>query len=365
MSHLSRYLLFRFTGGALALYLIAIFLVWLMQMLRLFDLITEKGQNLLTLFGQSLLTTPPLSRQIIYICMGIGLARALSAMQESHELHSIHSSGRIKAIWSALAVFSISGAVFALFISNWAEPVSRRAVNVWSAQIAVDLLSQNLTPGRFTQISDGVVVRIGGRNSNGIIEDFFADDKRDPDIRRTYLAERAEIVIGAEGYQISLRNGRLQAAPADGRYSEIEFARYDLAIESLTDPLNIANPVIQRSSFKLIQQGLKAGNFRYGMLDQLHWRFSEGPRVLALCLLIAALGAFPHGQRTGRRLPPELIVLIVAFSERSLSGLAANYSFYGYYLGPLVMLMAAGFIMIRHIRPAGWLRRKRNTGPAT
>ncbi|MCF6302448.1 MAG: LptF/LptG family permease, partial [Devosiaceae bacterium] len=78
MSHLSRYLLIRFAGGALALYLVATFLVWLTQMLRLFDLITEKGQNLFTLFGQSFLTTPPLSRQIVCICMAIGIARPLS-----------------------------------------------------------------------------------------------------------------------------------------------------------------------------------------------------------------------------------------------------------------------------------------------
>ncbi|MCF6302292.1 MAG: LptF/LptG family permease, partial [Devosiaceae bacterium] len=276
--------------------------------------------------------------------------------QESHELHTIHSCGRVKAIWSALAVFSISGAVFALFISNWAEPAARKTANIWTAQIAVDLLSQSLTPGRFTEVSNGVVIRIGGRNSNGIIEQFFADDQRDPNIRRTYMAERAEIVIGPSGYQISLRNGRLQATPSPGKFSEIEFARYDLAIENLTDPVRTSNPIIQRSTLDLINQGLKAGSFSGGLSDQLHWRFSEGPRVLALCLLIASLGAFPHGRRAKRHFPPELLVFGLAFSERSASGIAAQISPYGYYVGPVVMMLLAGLVLFWRFKPNMWSR---------
>ena len=351
MSHLSRYLIVRFAGGAFSLYLVATFLVWLTQMLRLFDLVTEKGQNLFTLFGQSFLTTPPLSRQIIYICMGIGLARALSAMQDSHELHTIHSSGRIKAIWSALAIYAVIGAVIAMFIAHWAEPASRRAANVWTAQIAVDLLSQSLTPGRFTDISEGVVIRIGGRNENGIIEDFFAHDRRNPDIQRTYIADRAEIVVGADGYQISLRDGRLQAAPSDGKFSEIEFSRYDLAIDSLTDPVRLSNPLTQRDTFTLMQQAEAAGSYSVAILDQIHWRWAEGLRVVAMCLLIAAFGAFPHGRRKSKFFPPELTVLGIAFAERSFSNFSAKTSFLGHYYGPLIILGLAVLIIIWQIIP--------------
>lgn len=359
MSHLSRYLIIRFAGGALSLFLVATFLVWLTQMLRLFDLVTEKGQSIYTLFGQSFLTTPPLSRQIIYICMGIGLARALSAMQTSHELHTIHSSRRVKAIWSALAIFSVTGALVAMFVAHWAEPASRKAANVWTAQIAVDLLSQSLTPGRFTDISDGVVLRIGGRNENGIIEDFFADDRRDPDLRRTYLAERAEIIIGEEGYQISLRDGRLQASPNDGKFSEIEFSRYDLAIDSLIDPVNLANPLTQRDTLTLIRQAEQSGAYSNGILDQIHQRMAEGLRVIGMCLLIAAFGAFPHGRRTRQYLPPELMVLAIAFGERSLSNFSAKSSYFGHYYGPAIILILAVLTFVWQLSPSNrllWFR---------
>ena len=334
MSHLSRYLVVRFSLGALALFLVATFLVWLTQMLRLFDLVTQKGQNLFTLVGQSFLTTPPLARQIIYICMGIGLARALSAMQESHELHTIHVTQRVKALWSALAIFSIGGALVALFISNWAEPVARRNANDWTAQIAVDLISQSLTPGRFTDISNGVVLRIGGRKPNGVIENFFAYDQRDPEVSRTYLAETAEIVVGEDGFQISLRNGRLQLEPANGRFSEVEFARYDLAVENLTDPIIKSNPLTQQDTLTLIRQAQAEGHYSAGIAHQIHWRMAEGLRVISLCLLVAAYGAFPHGRRRRQYLPPELVVLALAFGERSISNLFAENFIWAITLAP-------------------------------
>ncbi len=364
MGVLSRYLLVRFSSGAIALFVVAIALVWLIQMLRLFDLVTAKGQNLLTLAGQAFLTAPPLSRQIIYICMGIGIARALAAMQDSRELHSIHTTRRTGAIWQALAAYAIGGAMIALLISNWAEPAAKRAANVWTAQIAADLIGQTLTPGRFTDVSDGVVLRIDGRDGNGIIEGFFADDSRDPDIRRTYLAERAELVVGNDGYQVSLRNGRLQLEPSDGRFSEIEFARYDLAISSLTEPVLVSDPLGERDTLTLISQARQAGQFTFTIVDQIHYRMAEGLRVVAICVLIAAIGAFPHGRRKQPLFPPELGVLILTFAERGISSLAARDTYLGHYAGPLILLGAASLVLAFQLGLPGALRRRLRGVPA-
>ncbi|MCF6327939.1 MAG: LptF/LptG family permease [Devosiaceae bacterium] len=351
MSHLSRYLVIRFAGGAFALYFLATFLVWLTQMLRLFDLVTEKGQSIFVLMGQSFLTTPPLSRQIIYICMGIGLARALAAMQSSKELHTIHISRRTKSIWSALAIYSAAGAILALFIANWAEPASRRSANEWSAQIAVDLLSKSLTPGRFTDISNGVVVRIESRAANGIINGFFADDQRGDNIRRTYRAERAEIVAGNDGFEISMKDGSLQVMGKDGEFSEVNFARYDLAVDALFEPVVRTNPLIQRDTMNLIAQAQLDQGFSAPALAQIHLRMAEGLRVISLVFLVGVFGAFPHGKRRNKFLPPDLVVLVIAFSERSLSNFAATGNSLGFYLGPVIMLTFAVIIFVWRMTP--------------
>jgi len=335
-------MMLQYAQGAIALFLVAAFLVWMTQMLRIFDLVTAKGQDMITLAGQSFLTTAPLALQIIYICVGIGMARAFRSLQLSRELHIIHISKRTSAIWSAVTVFALSGALIALLFANFLEPLAKRTATAWSAQIAVDLLGRTLTPKRFTEISKGLVLYIGSRNQDGTIENFFADDNRDPAFRRTYTAKTALIIAGKDGFQISLSNGRLQIIPKNGKYSEVEFSRYDLGINDLIKDPKPQNPNDNRNSWEIVQAAIAAGKLAPSLANQLAQRMAEGVRVIGISMLIASLAAFPHARRKRELFPSELGVLALAFAERFLSNGAPDWlPFWGYYLGPALMIGAA------------------------
>lgn len=347
MSRLTRYLVVQYSRDTLAFFLVASILVWLIQMLRLFDLITAKGQGLITLAGQAFLTTPPLAREILYICMAVGLARAYKDLQNSRELHTIHITQRVRAIWSALFIYIILGSIAATVLAHWGEPAARRANAEWTAQIAAELVGQNLVPGRFTEVADGVVLHIGGREADGTIVDFFADDARGVDIRRTYFADRAIIISGPDGYQISLRDGRLQILPNDDKYSEVEFARYELALDTLTEDRDIKDLWIEQPSWVLLDELQVNPEPHQNVAKFLHQRFAEVPRVIAICLLVAAMLSFPHARRGREYLPIELVVLVIAFTERSASNYLAGIDVAGAYFGPTVMVIAALILLVR------------------
>lgn len=329
----------------MALFIVASILVWLTQMLRLFDLITAKGQGLWTLAGQAALTTPPLAREILYICMAVGLARAFKALQHSRELHTIHITQRVTAIWTALTIYILAGILAVMVLAHWGEPAARKESGDWTAQIAAELVGQNLVPKRFTEVANGVVVRIGGRQADGTIVDFFADDSRRPNIRRTYFAETATIISSELGYQISLRNGRLQILPDDDKYSEIEFARYELAIDTLTEERQGGDSWLERPSWQLFDELQTNLDYPPIVTNLLNKRFAEAPRVLGICLLVAALLAFPHARRGRDWLPIEVLVLVVAFAERSASNSLMGLSDMGAYFGPGLLLIVALALM--------------------
>ncbi len=353
MSRLARYIILQSAKGAISLFLVAAFLVWLTQMLRIFDLVTAKGQDMFTLAGQAFLTTAPLALQIIYICVGIGMARAFRSLQLSRELHIIHISKRTGAIWSGVFLFAIMGALVALLFANFIEPLAKRTATAWSAQIAVDLLGRALTPKRFTEISKGVVLYIGDRNKNGTIENFFAYDSRNPDFKRTYSAKSAIIIAGKDGFQISLSNGRFQIIPKGGKYSEVAFSRYDLSVNELIKEPKPQNPKDNRNTWQIVQAAIAAGKMTPSIVNQLAQRMAEGVRVIGISLLIASLVAFPHARRKRELFPSELGVLALAFAERFLSNGAPDWlPFWGYYLGPTLMIGAA--ILILSWRMAGY-----------
>lgn len=319
MTRLSTYLARVFAADAAALFAVAVFLLFLIQCLRSFSVVSTKGQGLLTLIGQALLTMPSLGVVFLYVCVGIGLARGLRALQASQELHIIHSSQRVPALLGAIGSFAGICTLIVLVLSNFVEPATNRQFNDWSASIAADLVGRTLTPNRFAEVVPGVTMLIGDRAANGELTDFFADDNRNRDMRRTYVAKSATIAADDQGYVLQLRDGAIQYMSDDHRFSEVAFARYDVALERLTGPAEAREELSETNSFELVARALATGVWDPDTIRHLAKRMGEGMRVLAICLFVAAIAAFPSGRRGGWEVPLELVVLGTAFIERGVS----------------------------------------------
>jgi lipopolysaccharide export system permease protein len=356
MRRLTRYLARLFATDALILFGIVCMLLWLVNCLRSFEVVSVKGQGIGTLALQALYTMPPLAMSFFYICVGIGMVRALSALQNSHELHIIHTSNGLSGLWRA-AVATISGAtLLALLLAHVVEPAANRQLTNLSAEIAADLVSSTLKPNRFTQVAPGVVLLIGGRAGGGEITEFFADDRRDPETRRTYIAESARVVGVGEDYVLELRDGALQYVEADGRYSEIRFARYDVNVEALAGQTVGGDYVRETDSFTLVAGALSSGHWEPYVVTTLMNRLAEALRVIGLCMLVLAMAAFPSGNRLRIKLPLEAIVMLVAFAERGLSA----YSPLGSGTGAIVLIVLASVALAIRL----WPRRPMMEAPA-
>lgn len=350
MPRLTAYLFRLFSGNALAFAAVASVLIWLIQCLRIFDVVTVKGQGLTTLLGQAVLTMPPFLMVFLYMVMGIGLGRSLRDLQASQELHTIHSSRRLGALLRAVALYAAAGMAVVLVLSNFIDPLATRRLNDWSASIAADLVSRALSPHKFSQVTPGVVVVISGRRGNGEITEFFADDRRDPETRRTYIAKSAVIQADSDGYIIHMRDGSLQYLGADDDFSEITFAAYDVALERLTDPIEDRDAVAEKDTIQLIVEQSALPQWNPNVAAKVAGRMSEGVRILAMCLFVAALTAFPTGSRRRFRLPIEVTVLIVAFAERGISTYAPVPPLVLPFAGALAVMALGALIMAVKLR---------------
>jgi len=341
MTKLSRYIASQFAIQTLALFFVATLLVWITQTLRLFDVVTAKGQDMFTLIGQATLTTPRLSMAIIYICMGIGIARAMRAFQASKELHTIHSTNRLSALYSALVVFIFSGMAITTLIANWVEPLSNRAYAKWNEEVAADLVGRALNPNKFSEIVPGLVIVIGDRQADGTIVNFFADDKRDKKTQKTYIAKKAEILFDEKGYNISLIDGSMQFKQSDNQLSVISFNRYDLSLDKLINESNSSKTINETDSFSLF-----IGKLNSTAKKELRERFSETLRVLALCLFVAAISIFPNARRGKKIFPIEITVLLIGLGERAISVSLSKTLATAQYSSGLILLIVAILIFL-------------------
>jgi|GEM_PF-483873 len=319
MQRLTRYLIGRFAVAAAGMFAMAMVLFWLVQTLRLFELVTVRGQDMLTLAAHAALTTPPLAKTILYVCMGLGLARTLSAMQSSQELHAIHASRRAGALFRAATVFALTGGLLMLAVLDFAEPAANRTLGAWQTRIAADLVGRAIVPNRFTEVVPGVVMHIGGRGNNGQITEFFADDRRDPAMRRSYMADRATLGTDPGGYVLQLEQGRMQYLDQSQRLSEIAFARYEVPLGNLTGTVTEDDAQAQRSSFELIAAAAISGQWSPELHELLRQRLGEVLRVVGLSLLVVSIAGFPHGRRGRVLLPIEILVVGIVLVERILA----------------------------------------------
>lgn len=349
MNRLSLYLARLFAVDAIALFAVAMFLLFLIQCLRIFDVVSVKGQSVLTLVGQAVLMMPQLALVFLYVCVGIGLGRALRNMQANHELHIIHSSRRLPALLGGIGIYTGTCALLVLLLSNFIEPATTRQFNDWSASVTADLVGRTLRPHRFAEVVPGVNMVIGGREGDGHITNFFADDSRNPDSRRTYVAQSAIIAQDEQGYVLQLMDGAIQYMTGEFQFSQVAFKRYDLAMERLTGATEYRNTLAERNSLDLVTSSLASGSWSPDVLSLLSKRLGEALRVVAICIFVAAIAAFPHGRR-GREMPLELVVLGAAFLERGLTSFPGVSEVVGSMGGTAALLVASSIALLIRLR---------------
>ena len=350
MTRLGTYLFKRFAAEAAALFGVALTILYLAQTLRIVEIGAVRDRGLPTVFWQTILGLPPLSIAFLYVCLSIGLARALRAMQGSRELHIIHVSQRLPVLLRTILGYALVGTLMVLVLAHVIEPAASREANLIRAQAAADLVGRSLVPNRFAELGEGVTITVGGRGPGGEITSFFADDRRDSNTRRTYIADSALITADELGYVLQLQDGTIQYRTADGQFSEISFDRYDIALERLTGDADTGDQRGDRSTYATIMRGLTEGEWPDESVRRIAERTADGFRVLALCLFVAAISAFPSGRRKEPLLPVEITVLAAVLFERTVTSYAPVSGWAHETTGVIVLTVISIAILIYRLR---------------
>jgi lipopolysaccharide export system permease protein len=344
MNRLSTYLVRLFFRQTLALLIVMLGLLLLFRCLAIFDIVAGQGQNLWTLIGQALLGMPPFAIVITNVCMGIGMARALGMLQRSHELHIIHANRQLGAMFGGIAAFALIGAIVVLMVSNFVGPWASRALDNWGASVAADIVGRTLTPHRFSQVVPGVTVVIGGREGTGNLTDFFTDDRRDPEMRRSYIAKTAHVAADSNGYVLEMHDGAIQYLSPERGFSEISFKTYDIGLEKLTQPIENRDDLGRLTTSEIVAKALPGGWSADAVL-RVVGRMAEGFRVISMCLFMGAIAGFPHARRGRTFLPMELVPLLVAYVDKTITSNLPVPELAQQVAGPTAVLLA-GLVLL-------------------
>jgi lipopolysaccharide export system permease protein len=248
--------IFRATMGAFLIILVSLTVViWFTQAMRDFDLITSQRQTLLVFIGITGMIIPLLVMMLAPIALVMAAAHVLNKLSSDSEIIVMNAAGvspwrLLRPFLAAAAVVSVLVAVIAAYVS----PRALRELRDWGAQVRADILTNIVQPGRFTTVGGNLTFHIADRRPNGLLVGIFVDDRRDPNVHSTYLAQQGEIVKNDKASFLVLQGGsiqRLEAGQRDPRIVTFDRYPFDLS-QFATGPQNVVYTVREKYIWQLL-----------------------------------------------------------------------------------------------------------------
>jgi lipopolysaccharide export system permease protein len=346
MGSIGRYI-FRTTIGAFLLVLISLTsAIWLTQALRDVDLMTGQGQTILTFIGITSLIIPGLIMVIAPVALVVAVSYILNKLATDSEIIVMNGAGMRP--WGLLTPFIVVTVLVSLSLTALGAvvaPESLRLLRKWIAEVRADLVTNIVQPGRFTAIEQGLAFYIRERRPNGLLAGLLMDDRRDPAVRVTIVAELGEMVKNENGNFLLLQNGSIQRHEAKQRDPNIVvFDRYAFDLSQFgSSPQVVKYSVRERYLWNLIAPDTdeplykeQPGQFRAELHDRL-----LGPIYPFAFVLIAY--AFLGAPRTTRQSAAwSLTAVILSVAALRLIGFACTVLTIKY---PMAVLVQYGAVL--------------------
>ncbi len=229
MSLFSRYIFRQATGALLLILLSLTGVVWIALALKQLKLVTSKGQETLLFLKMTLLALPNLMALIAPIALLIATIHVLSRLNGDSELIVMSAGGA--TVWRfarPLLLLALIVSVAISFVNHFAMPWSLRQLRIYINQVNTDLISQVLTPGKFSEPERNLTIHIRERSRDGVLHGILLHDERKPKQMSTYLAERGRIVKDESGTYLLMTNGHILRKETGKPSSTIVFESFPI-----------------------------------------------------------------------------------------------------------------------------------------
>lgn len=281
-----------FLGGLVILTLV----VWITQVLRQLDLVTNSGQTIALFVMMTSLGIPFLVMLIAPIALFIAIVQTLNKLSGDSELIVMAASGvPPRQILRPFLALSLIVTVLVGILALALAPASIRYLRTLLTQVQANVLAAIVRPGAFTQAERGLTFHVRERAAGGVLLGIIVSDTRDANVQLTYVAERGRITESEAGTFFVLESGNFQRLdPRDGSAQIVIFDRYAFNMSALVQ----AGETIYRPSERYVSELIWPdardplfqrweGRFR----QELHDRFAAPLYPLALmCIAFAMLG---------------------------------------------------------------------------
>ncbi len=302
--------------------------IWISQALREFDLLTIKGQSLLTFLGVTALGIPSLIAIIAPVALFIAVLYSLNKLNSDSELVVMSAAGLSPIrLMRPFAVLTVITTLLVAGMSLYAMPWSFRELRDLVMKIRADFLTRVVREGTFTTLDQGFIFHYRDRGPDGSLRSILMEDRRDPAHITSYIAQDGQTFEADDNSYLVLTNGSVQRHQPDSRDAAIVvFERYAIDLAQFgAEGDGVPLKPRERTTSELLSVNhadayvkLQEGRFR----AELHDRF-VGP-LYALSFGMIAFVALGQARTTRQGRGTAMLVSVVAVLLLRVAGFGVS-----------------------------------------
>jgi lipopolysaccharide export system permease protein len=211
------------------------FILMTREILRLVELLINKGVGLLPLFKTFVLLLPSFFVLTLPMACLIASISAFSRLSSDRELTAMQATGVSTArLVQPVFVFSLAVFLLTLWLAQYAQPWTGQSLKKLALIMLRDHVSLAFDEGVFNTPTENVVMYIGERSLPGSPHGVFISDARVKGEPRIIVARDWSVINDPLHNRIgmALRDGTIHVNPKDPReYRMIMFAHYDFKLD--------------------------------------------------------------------------------------------------------------------------------------
>lgn len=211
--------------------------VWLVQSLRLIDLIVNRGLSAGLFVYLAILILPRFIDAVLPIAVFVAVLFTYNRLLNESELVVMRAAGMSQSALArpALITGAIGMAVL-MSLSVYFLPAANRAFKELQFEVRNRFASVLLQEGVFNTVSDNLTIYVRARESNGELVGLLIHDNRTRTKPITFVAERGAIVEAEGGPRMLMVNGsRQQRDTETDKLSVLTFEKYTLDLAAFRD----------------------------------------------------------------------------------------------------------------------------------
>ena len=215
-------------------------IVWTIQAVNYFDIVTEDGHGLKIYFYYSILNFPKIIERIFIFIFFIANFYIIISYESKNEMVIFWVNGikKIKFV-NKLLVFSCLILIFQIIFSAYITPFSKLKARDYLKSSDMTFFTSLLKAGKFINVTKGLTIFINEKKEDGTFEDIFLEEVKNNYTKMIY-ANKGFIYNDDKFKVLKLFDGRVINIDKNKinlfNFEEINFNLNDLESKSITVP---------------------------------------------------------------------------------------------------------------------------------